>query len=465
MMLPSRPEKDMDDPAGCAPGGTPTRVGKATDARSKGSRLRSRQPPLYLQVLIGVGLGTLFGVAFGTDSYLFGLRNEHLGQIGILVVRLLKALATPLILLAILDGFVRTDLSARHGLRLLRICLINVSVAMMIGLTIMNTLEPGRAWAGELEALTRTLAQHTHGTGVSPKTPEATLNPVANLGGYIPDSLLEPLLKNNVISVVLLGILGGCALRRVRSLQQADGDPSGIALIEQTVSTLYQTLVQMLGWVVLAVPYAVFGVVAQVVGKSGLGIFNVLWVFLATILAGLAIHSLIYYPLIAWWLGGKRPSEYLGKGADAIMTALSTNSSLATIPVTLKCLTEKMGVSDRSARLAACVGTNLNNDGITLYEAMTVLFLAQAAGFTLDLSQQTVVVFAAIMAGAGIAGIPEAGLIMLPLVLGAVGLPEALIAAAVPLILPVDWIIARVRSVVNVLSDMLVAILLDRADH
>ncbi len=424
-----------------------------------------RKPlPLAVQVLIGFGVGATLGVLFGTEPYLFGFTNEDLGQIGVLVVRLLKALATPLIFFAILDGFIRTDLSTRHGVRLVKICLVNVSVAMAIGLTIMNTLQPGRAWAGDLANLRLAIEARVAGSPPTLQTPEATLNPIANFGGHIPDSLVEPFLKNNVISIVLLGILVGCALRRVRTLQPA-GDAGGVGLLEQAIATLYQTLVQMLGWVVMAVPLAVFGVVAQVVGKSGLGVFNILWVFLSTMLAGLAIHSLIYYPLMAWRLGGKRPAEYLGRGADAIMTALSTNSSLATVPVTLRCLTEKMGVSDRSARLAACVGTNLNNDGITLYEAMTVLFLAQASGYVLDLPQQSIAVFASIMAGVGIAGIPEAGLIVLPLVLSAVGLPDALIAAAIPLILPVDWIIARCRSAVNVMSDMLVAIVVDRFDR
>jgi Na+/H+-dicarboxylate symporter len=170
----------------------------------------------------------------------------------------------------------------------------------------------------------------------------------------------------------------------------------------------------------------------------------------------------LYYPLLAWWIGKKPPQVYLKGGADAIVTGFSTNSSLATVPLTLRCLTENMGISERSARLSACVGTNLNNDGITLYEAMAALFLAQATGFSLDLPQQMVIVLASIMAGVGVAGIPEAGLIVLPLVLGAAGLPEAVVVAAIPLVMPVDWIIARCRSVVNVLSDMLVAILLDR---
>jgi Na+/H+-dicarboxylate symporter len=124
-----------------------------------------------------------------------------------------------------------------------------------------------------------------------------------------------------------------------------------------------------------------------------------------------------------------------------------------------------MNVSPGSARLAACVGTNLNNDGITLYEAMAALFLAQAIGMNLPLGAQFVIIFASIMAGAGVAGIPEAGLIVLPLVLSAAGLPDEMIALALPLLLPVDWIIARARSGVNVMSDMLVAVLLDRGSE
>ena len=114
------------------------------------------------------------------------------------------------------------------------------------------------------------------------------------------------------------------------------------------------------------------GVVAQVVGKSGVGVFSVLWIFLVAMLAGLAAHALIYYPLLAWLVGKKSPKVYLGQGADAILTAVSCNSSLATVPVTLQCL-HRMNVSPQSSRLAACVGTNLNNDGITLYEAMAAL--------------------------------------------------------------------------------------------
>ena len=412
--------------------------------------------PLYVRILAGVALGALLGVIFGEGPIVFHVTTRHLGDLGLLVIRLLKALAVPLIFFAIVDAFVRTHLSARRGLRMIAICLLNVSVAMAIGLTIMNTWRPGETWRGQFSEL----MGHTRAEG-APAAPGATLDPLKNVDGYVPVSLVDPFSKNSVVSVVLLSLFVGAALRRAR-LNRGGEDTSSIATVERFVSGGYDVLVVMLGWIVQTIPFAVFGVVAQVVGRAGLDAFAALGVFLAAILLGLSLHALVYYPLMAWLAGRKPPAVYLGGGADAILTGLSTNSSLATVPVTLRCLTEKMGVSQESARLSACVGTNLNNDGITLYDAMAALFIAQACGFDLSLTQQGLVVLASLMAGIGIAGIPEAGLIVLPLVLGSVGLPDAVVAAAIPLVLPVDWIIGRARSVVNVMSVMLVAILLDR---
>ncbi len=434
----------------------------STTSETPPRRRRFPHLPLYARVLIGVALGLAFGMIFKTGPIVAGLRNEDLGQLGMLVIRLLKALAVPLILFAILDAFLRVEVSARRGAWLILICLINVSVAFAIGLMLLNTLRPGEQWRGRLEEIAGLVEREVPGTKDAAKAekPQATLDPLKNITGYVPESLVEPFLRNNVITVVLLGLLGGAALRRVRARRAVEG--AGFEAVEQFVEAVYQTLMQMLSWVVQTIPFAVFGVVAHVVGRSGIGVFQALGSFLGIILLGLAIHGLIYYPLMAWLVGGKSPRVYIGRGADAILTGLSCNSSLATVPVTLRCLTEKMGVSQESARLSACVGTNLNNDGITLYEAMAALFLAQAYGFDLTVSQQAVVVLASLMAGIGVAGIPEAGLIVLPLVLSAAGLPDELIVVAIPLILPVDWIIARVRSGVNVMSDMLVAILLDR---
>jgi Na+/H+-dicarboxylate symporter len=418
--------------------------------------------PLSLQVVIGVAIGTVLGVLFGTEPYLWGLlKNETLGQLGMLVIRLLKTLATPLVFLAILDAFIQCDISFRHGGRLLAICGMNLIVAMLIGLTIMNVFTPGESWSGHIQDLSEQI--QATGTKASIKSPPegVTLNPLKNIAGYIPENIVEPFVKNNVISVILLALLVGSALRYLKQ-HPFDGDTTGIELLAKLIGTGYQLLLQMLAWVILIIPFAITGVVAQVVGKSGLSVFLLLGIFLSTMLAGLFIHSLVYYPCMARWVGKMPVKRYLGQGMDAIVMGFSTNSSLATVPVTLRCLTENMGISQRSARLSALIGTNLNNDGIILYEAMTGIFLAQALGFNLDMSQQLLIVAASVMVGVGVSGIPEAGLIALPLVLSTIGISEQLIVVIIPLIATVDWIIARCRSVVNVLSDMLVAILLDR---
>jgi Na+/H+-dicarboxylate symporter len=420
--------------------------------------------PLYLQVILAVLLGSVFGVLFGTEPYFFNLlSNSTLGQLGQLVIRLLKALATPLIFFAIMDAMINTEISLLHGRRLLALCGLNLMVALLIGLTLMNTLQPGYSWHGRV---TEMMQLHTGEDRLQPVIrPEGlTLDPLKNVASYIPESLIEPFVKNSVISIILLALLAGAALRQFRH-QALPDDRSGLDLLEKLIGTCYRLLLQMLLWVVRAIPFAVFGVVAQVVGKSGLAIFELVAVFLATMTGGLMLHALVYYPCLAKWGGNMPIRRYFSLGADAILTGLSTNSSLATMPVTLRCLTEKMGVSSRSARLSVCIGTNLNNDGILLYEAMAALFLAQAAGVDLDLSQQLIIVAASVMVGLGISGIPEAGLIALPVVLSTVGLSEALIMTVIPLITTIDWIIARCRSGVNVMNDMLIAILLDRLEN
>ena len=414
--------------------------------------------PLWLRVVIAVVLGGLVGAAAGEGDVLPGVSTGDLGRVGLLVIRLLKMLAVPLVLFAVLDAIARTSVTGRAGMRLIVICLFNVTVAFTIGLVLMNTLRPGVAWQGHLQEL----AGLTHAEVKSPPA-GTSLSPIDNLQKWIPESVAQPFAENNVIAIVLLAILAGAAIRRVRREAEASGDDEdkrAIGAVIDGIAGVYRVLMRMLTWVVEIVPYGVFGVVAMTIGKAGFDTFGVLAGFLGVILLGFAIHSLVYYPLMAWF-GGKSPRMFFGIGGTAIVTGLSMNSSLATMPVTLKSL-DAMGVSPESARLSACIGTNLNNDGITLYEAMAAVFLAQALGYDLSFGAQITIVLAALMAGIGIAGIPEAGLIVLPLVLHAAGLPEKVVAALIPLLFTVDWILARCRSGINVMADMLVAILLDR---
>jgi DAACS family dicarboxylate/amino acid:cation (Na+ or H+) symporter len=205
------------------------------------------------------------------------------------------------------------------------------------------------------------------------------------------------------------------------------------------------------------VPLAVFAVVARTVGRGEISRFRGLAVYAGVAVLGLAIQVLVVYQ--AWVVLVARMSlrRFWAGARDAVAYAMGASSSLATLPMTLRCL-DRMKVSPQSARLAACVGTNLNHDGIVLYEAMAVLFVAQVYGVQLTVGQQIVAALSCLLAGIGIAGVPDAGLISLALVLATVGLPLEIL----PLLLTVDWLLSRCRAMTNVTSDILVAVLLDR---
>ncbi len=411
--------------------------------------------PLYVRVLIGVALGTFFGLAFGEDPILLGLTNKHLGDLGLLVIRLLRAMAIPLIFFGVVDAFVRTDISGRQGMKLVAICGVNVTVAFLIGMTLINTFQPGQAWKDRLNDIEAAVG------GAARKAPEGTsLDPMKNISGYVPANLVDPFQKDNgnVISVVFLAILIGISLRRLIAVHGRD---SSVFRLADLAAGGFEALVGVLGMIIQAIPFAVFGVLASVIGRDGTRVFGDLGVYVVAMVSGLTLHALGYYTLAAWFIGRRSPKVYLGEGAPAILSGMSMNSSLATVPLTLQSLA-RMKISDASSRLSACVGTNLNNDGIVLYDAMAALFLSQALGYHLTFEQQVLVALASLMAGIGISGIPDAGLIVLPLVLATVGLPEAVIVGVIPVLFSVDWLIGRVRSGVNVMSDMLVAIMLDR---
>jgi Na+/H+-dicarboxylate symporter len=439
--------------------------------------------PFYLRVLIGVALGTGLGMLAQAQG--FGVRT--LGDLGMLVITLLKTLATPLILFAVLDAFLRTRIPARKGVRLLGFSLLNATLAVAIGLGIATVLHTGDSWQGRMTQIQGSIGAQAAGRkdvdedqalvedliatlvkkGVLTKKEAvpsaASLDPLQNISRYVPRNLPDPFRRNNVITVVLLAVLGGAALRGIKDRGLAD-TARGMEAVEGVIRVGFQAFAQMLEWIVALIPFAVFGIVANVVSHTGPGVFTILGTFLGTVGLGLVIHATVWYSVLLTVVGRVSPIWFFRQATEPIVTSLSVGSSLATLPVTLRALNDKLRVSPDSARLAACVGTNLNHDGIILYEAAAALFVAQAFGFHLTISQMVAVALASAMAGVGIAGVPEAGLITLPLVLGAAGFPAEVVATVIPLILPVDWILGRGRACVNVLSDMTVAILLDRTE-
>jgi Na+/H+-dicarboxylate symporter len=399
--------------------------------------------PLYLQILIaliiGVGVGVLFGAGQPTPENASFLQSLAIPCS--LILKALRALATPLILLAVLHSFLTAEIPENSGRRLFFYLLTNTLVAILVGLLVANVLQPGH-W-GQLPA---------------PQSAEAakkTLDPWGLLQDSVPTAIVQPLVDNNVIQLIVVALAFGIALRKVKAQQIAEGR-SDYLPGEQVVGFLFEAVMRVLSWVIALVPLAVFGVVARTVGTSGFAPFKALGALIVAVLTGLTIQA-CYYLLrvrLSTWVSIKR---FLGGGSDALWTAFSTASSTVTMPVTFRVLIEKVGLRESSTALGAMVGSNFNNDGTALYEAMAALFIAQTLNINLSIGQQLIVIFTSVVASVGAAGIPEAGLVTMTLVFSAVGLPTEYIA----LLVTVDWFLDRCRTAINVMGDMTVSALLD----
>ena len=378
---------------------------------------RRPRVPLLVQLLIAT-------VAGGVTGALVGPRAAWLGQAALVFIDVLKLLATPLVFVAIVDTFVTTRVPLRRALVLLPLSALNAVVAAAIAIGLAHALPLARMV--DLPRL------------------RATALPASSSLRHLPSL--------NLLWVIATALVAGMVLR-------ATARSSVSQRMVRVAHGGFVALMRLVGVVVRVVPLAVFGVMANVVGGSGLAMFPLLGIFVVLVALGMLLHLFVWYAIVLKWLARTAPGRFFRLAGDALATALGAGSSLATLPVTLRTLEERMGVSSESARLAAVVGTNLNHDGIVLYEAAAALFVAQVWGIALPLASQLKVVGLAIVAAVGIAGVPEAGLVTLSLVIGGVGLP----LAAVPLLLPVDWMLGRLRAMVNVASDMVVATVLERA--
>jgi DAACS family dicarboxylate/amino acid:cation (Na+ or H+) symporter len=381
----------------------------------------------------------------GLLGALLGPRASPLGQLGTLVIQLIKAIATPLLFFTIAHAITTTDVPARAGMRMLVLAVVNASIALTLGIALSNWFQPGMALAGEKAV-----------TGVEAYQGK-TIDLMKTLAGYVPTSIVQPFAENLILGVILFAILFGAGLRRARALHP---DAAIYERLVDAVGGLLEVVRIVLVWVIRLVPLAVLGAVARTVGEHGLGPVKGLAAYVGVAVGGMLLHVVLTYH--AWLvLFVRMPLRRFWKAArEPVIYALGSNSSLATLPVTLATL-DRLGVSRASSALGAGVGTNLNNDGILLYEGMAVLFVAQASGIHLSFDAQLLVACLAMVAAMGVAGVPEAGFISVALVLNTVGLPVEIL----PVLLTVDWVVARARSATNVLSDMVLSLNLDRWEH
>ncbi len=389
---------------------------------------RWQRIPLYARIGIALVLGVMVGFLLGSEA-------AALAVPGKLVLRLLGALAPALILAAIVHTFMTTQLGGPLAARLPKLLLLNTLVAITVGLTVANVIQPGQ------------------GAGLTPPPSHdeasKTSNPLALFLENVPKSLLGPLGDDGkVIGVIFIAVAFGMALRKERERP--------LGTVGHLVELFLESLIKILHWIIALVPFAVFGIVASIVGTEGFAPFKALGMFVLSVLLALAIQA-GYYLLRIRFDSWVRPGELLRGGRDALVMAFSTASSTATMPVTYAALKERVGLREQSASMGALVGANFNNDGTALYEAMAALFIAQMIGMDLSFQQQLLVVLTSIIASVGAAGIPEAGLVTMTMVFTAVGLPVQYI----PVLLTVDWFLDRCRTAINVMGDMNVSCLLD----
>ncbi len=384
--------------------------------------------PLHWQTLAAMGIGALLGSCFGTAM-------SPLGKMGSALIQIIKALATPLLFFVLLDSFMNAAIRGRALLRLVVVCAINAAFAIAIGVIVAEVFHPGVALRGILPS------------GSVPTAPKGDV--WTWILGYLPENLFQPFITHSIPGAILLAVLFGLALQ---SLKQEGESIQGA---KKGVAFTVQLLLHAIGWAVKLSPIAVMGVVAQSVGERGLAPLVGLVGYTGATVLGMALQVVFVYQvwiyfsrvrLVDFWRAAKQPMLY----------AFGVNSSLASLPLTFQAL-DRLKVSPAAARLGAGLGTNFNNDGILLYEAAAVLIVTQAYGMDLSVGAQMALMVSCALTTLGVAGVPEAGIIALTLVLSSAGIPTEIL----PLLLTVDWIVARCRSATNVLGDMTTSIALD----
>lgn len=392
-----------------------------------------------LWLLIAIVVGVLAG---GATGWYFGDQMLAVAWMGELFLRALKMLILPLIVAAVISGVAALgDVRklGRVGWMTLAYYLVTTATAVSIGLVVVNILQPG--------------------AGLTPPglvTPEhvaakADTGLVDILLSLVDANLVDAAANTRLLPVILFSILFAAALTTVGQ--------RGSEVI-RFFEGVNEAMMRLVIWLMYLAPLGIFSLVAARLGQAGGGeaFFQELAAvgkYVLAVLTGLALHAALLFAVLL--LLARRGVAYLVSVLRALMTAFGTASSSATLPLTMECAREQ-GVDDRAVRFVLPLGSTVNMNGTALYEAVAALFIAQAYGLDLSLGQQGIVLVTASLAAIGAAGIPEAGLVTLVIVLQAVGLP----LEGVALLLAVDWFLDRFRTAVNVWGDAVGAAFVER---
>ena len=364
---------------------------------------------------------------------------------GDLFLRALRMIIIPLILSSLISGVTNIGSGSNLGRLGLKTMLYYVStslLAILTGLLLVNLIQPG---VGTEIILTQEV-------GDLVDKQKSFLDIIL---GIVPDNIFRALADADMLAIIFFAILFGFFIMKI------DEKPRQVLI--DFFNAFFEVMMKIVMFVILFTPLGIFGIVSKVVADQDdlLGLISSMGLYMTTVIAGLTIHALITLPLLLRFVGRVHPFAHLRNMTTPLLTAFSTSSSGATLPLTMTAVEKKSGVSNKISSFTLPLGATINMDGTALYECVAAMFIAQAYGVEMSLLNQLIIVATALLASIGAAAIPMAGLVMMTVILTAVGLP----LEGVGLILAVDRILDMFRTTVNVWSDSCGAVIIARSEQ
>lgn len=393
---------------------------------------------LHWQILIALILAVAFGY-FAPDLV------QYISWMGVIFLRGLNMVVVPLILSSIISGVASIGGGSnlgRLGFKTISYYIVTSLIAILTGLFFVNLFQPGvGANLGNAETLTNL---PTAGTSVSDI-----------LIRTIPDNIFDAMAKGQILPVIFFAILFGAFITQIPRKKQE--------FLVSLFDSIFEVMMKITMFIIRFTPLGVFAIVAKEVAKNAGSLGSIagsLGIYMLTVFAALVFHSVIVLPLSVKILGKANPYKHFRNMATPLLTAFSTSSSNAALPLSMEATEHKNGVSNKITSFTLPLGATINMNGTALYECVAVIFIAQAYGIHLSMSQQAIVVVTALLAAIGSAGIPMAGLVMMTIVLTAVNLP----LEGIGLILAVDRILDMSRTTVNVWGDTCAAVIIAKSE-
>jgi len=414
-----------------------------------------RKLPMHTKILLALVAGAVFGFAANRLEFA-PFVTTYIRPVGTAFIKLISMVVVPLVFVSLLVGTASLkDIRSlgRIGIRTLILYVSMTAIAVSIGLTLANLVRPGAGFSEETKQQLKEGAAAQSGSSGARTGPALERPSVKDLLlNIIPANPVRSLAEGEMLQVIFFAVLMGVCLTLIPPER---GKPV-IAFFEGA----NEIFVKMVHVIMQMAPVGVFALISAVVADFGLGIILMLIKYCATVLLGLLLYMLIVYSAILKFLARTGVRRFFRGLRPAQLVAFSSSSSAATLPVTLKCVTEGLGVPPSVAGFMLSVGASINMDGTALYQGVATVFIAQFYGIHLDLGQQLMVVLTATLASLGTVGIPGAGVVMLAMVLRSVGVP----LEGIGVIMGVDRFLDMCRTAVNVTGDSVCTMVIAAAE-